>query len=157
MQTNARRIHNLAIPPNRWAVLIDPLANVADDVSVGGGSVISAICQIGPDSTIGSHCFLRSGTIVSHDVVVSDFVYLGQRSVVCGYARIETGAHVSPGAIIRDSVTVGQFALVAMGAVVTKDVPPFAIVKGIPAEVTGYVEEIGPLASDQVTRFAAEK
>jgi acetyltransferase-like isoleucine patch superfamily enzyme len=74
--------------------------------------------------------------------VVSDQVYLGQTSVVMGYSRIETGAHIAPGAIVRDGITVGQFALVGMGAVVTRNVPPFAIVAGVPARVTGTVMPI---------------
>jgi carbonic anhydrase/acetyltransferase-like protein (isoleucine patch superfamily) len=140
MPANARRIIGLDIPPSRWAVLVDPLANTADNAIIGGGSVVSAMTQIGPDSCIGSHCFLRAGAIVSHDVTISNYVYLGQTSVAAGYSRIETGAHIAPGAIVRDGITVGQFALVGMGAVVTKDVPPFAIVNGVPAGVTGSVE-----------------
>ena len=140
MPANARRIIDLDIPASRWAVLVDPLANTADNVLIGEGSVVSAMTQIGPDSCIGSHCFLRAGAIVSHDVSISDYVYLGQTSVVAGYSRVETGAHIAPGAIVRDGVTVGQFALVGMGAVVTKDVPPFAIVHGIPARITGSLK-----------------
>lgn len=142
MQANARRIAGLGIPSSRWGGLIDPMANVADNVPVGGGSVISAMAQIGPDSSVGSHCFVRAGAIVSHDVVISDQVYLGQTSVVMGYSRIETGAHIAPGAIVRDGITVGRFALVGMGAVVTRNVPPFAIVAGVPARVTGAVTPI---------------
>jgi sugar O-acyltransferase (sialic acid O-acetyltransferase NeuD family) len=142
VEANATRIAGLNIPFHRWTELIHPQAIVADDVPVDAGSVISAQSQIGPDTTIGSHCFLRAGAIVSHDVTISDFVYLGQRSIVCGYVKLERGAHIAPGAIIRDDVTVGQFALVGLGAVVTKDVPPFAIVTGSPAQVSGYVEAV---------------
>jgi carbonic anhydrase/acetyltransferase-like protein (isoleucine patch superfamily) len=142
IQRNARRIMDLGVPPSRWASLIDPLANKAENTPVGGGSIVSAIAQVGPDSSVGCHSFLRPGAIVSHDVEVSDFVFLGQTSVIGGYSRAETGVHIAPGAIIRDEVTVGRFALVAMGAVVTKNVPPFAIVRGVPARITGYITAI---------------
>jgi sugar O-acyltransferase (sialic acid O-acetyltransferase NeuD family) len=142
MQANARRIAGLGIPASRFAALVDPLANAADNAEVGEGSVVSAMAQIGPDSRIGSHCFLRAGAIVSHDVTISDYVYLGQTSVVAGYSRIETGAHIAPGAIIRDGITIGQFALVGIGAVVTRSVPAFAIVRGVPARVTGAVTSV---------------
>ena len=142
MQANARRVAGLAIPASRWAVLVDPLANTADNARVGFGSVVAAMVQAGPDCSIGSHCLLR-GTVVSHDVTISDHVYLGQNSVVAGYSRIETGVHIAPGAIIRDGISVGQFALVGMGAVVTKSVPAFAVVQGVPARVTGSVTPIG--------------
>lgn len=145
MQANARRIAGLGIPAARWATLLDPLANAADNAVVGAGSVVAAMAQVGPDSAIGAHCFLRAGAIVSHDVIISDHVYLGQTSVVGGYSRIETGAHIAPGAIIRDGITVGQFAVVGMGAVVTKSVPAFAIVSGVPARVTGSIALIDGL------------
>jgi NDP-sugar pyrophosphorylase family protein len=84
IQGNARRIADLGIAASRWAALVDPLANVADNARVGGGSVVAAMAQVGPDSVIGAHCFLRAGAIVSHDVAISDYVYLGQNSVVAG-------------------------------------------------------------------------
>ncbi|MDB5615877.1 hypothetical protein [Tardiphaga sp.] len=139
MQANARRIVELGIPLSRWTALIDPQAITADDVPTGAGSVISASAHIGPDSSVGSHCFLRPGAIVSHDVKVSDFAYLGQACVVGGYSRIEEGAHIAPAAVIRDGISVGRYAVVGMGAVVVKDVPPFAIVMGVPARVTDYI------------------
>jgi UDP-3-O-[3-hydroxymyristoyl] glucosamine N-acyltransferase len=143
MQANARRIASLGVPAERWAALVDPLANVADGVPIGGGSVLAGGAQAGPDAAIGAHCFLRAGAIVSHDVTIGDYVYLGQTSVVGGYSRVGAGAHIAPGAIIRDGISVGEFALVGMGAVVTKDVPPFAIVQGVPARVTGVVTPAG--------------
>ena len=142
IQENAHRIENLRIPVSRWVALVDPHAITAEGVSVEGGSVVSAMGQIGPDSRIGSHCFLRPGAIVSHDVEISDFVFLGQTSLVGGYSRVETGAHIAPGAIIRNEITVGRFAIVGMGAVATKSVPPFAIVQGVPARITGYVTSV---------------
>jgi acetyltransferase EpsM len=148
MELNARRIAGLGIPEARWAALVDPRAITAEGVRIGPGSVVSANGQIGPNSVVGAHCFVRPGAIISHDVTISDFVYLGQTSVVCGYSSIETGAHIAPGAIIRDSVEVGRFALVTLGSVVTKNVPPFAIVRGNPARITGYINPIDSAAGD---------
>jgi acetyltransferase-like isoleucine patch superfamily enzyme len=75
-------------------------------------------------------------------VTVSNFVYVGQNAVILGYCTIETGAHIAPGSIIRDGTKVGRFALVTLGSVVTSDVPPYAIVRGNPAEITGQISPL---------------
>jgi len=49
--------------------------------------------------------------------------------------RIKTGAWIGAGAIILQGVTIGEFSVVAAGAVVTKDVPPYTVVAGVPAKV----------------------
>jgi acetyltransferase EpsM len=140
VQRNVTRIVGLGIPAARWVRLIDPLAIVADGAGIGHGSVVSALAHLSPDSAVGAHCFLRAGAIVSHDVVLGDFVYVGFHATICGYARIERGAHIAPGAILRDSVTVGEFAVVGLGAVVTKDVPAYSVVAGNPAQVIQTIE-----------------
>lgn len=142
MELNARRIIGLRIPDTRWTTLVDPRAIIAEGARVGLGSIVSPNGQIGPESSVGAHCFVRPGAIISHDVVVSNFVYLGQNSVVLGYSTVETGAHIAPGAIIRDGIKVGRFALVTLGAVVTADVPPFAVVRGNPAEISGQINPL---------------
>jgi len=50
--------------------------------------------------------------------------------VICDYTKVYSGAMILPG------VTIGEQAIVAGGAVVTKDVPPNAVAAGIPAQVT---------------------
>ena len=58
-----------------------------------------------------------------------------------GKVVIKRNAYIGAGAIILPGVTVGEFAIVAAGAVVTKDVPPRTIVAGVPARVIGNVDE----------------
>jgi acetyltransferase-like isoleucine patch superfamily enzyme len=51
--------------------------------------------------------------------------------------HIRRGASIGSNATIVAGVTIGEFALIAAGAVVTKDIPPYAIAVGVPARVTG--------------------
>ncbi len=57
--------------------------------------------------------------------------------------RICKGATLGQGVILNAGITVGEFAMVGSGAVVTKDVPPYALVVGVPAKVIGMVCKCG--------------
>jgi len=50
---------------------------------------------------------------------------------------VKRGASIGSNATIVAGITIGEFALIAAGAVVTKDIPPYAIAVGVPARVTG--------------------
>jgi len=55
--------------------------------------------------------------------------------------RIKKGAWIAVGAIILPGVTVGEYSIVSAGSVVTKDVPPYSIVAGNPAELTAHINK----------------
>lgn len=84
--------------------------------------VIGDDCSIGPDATIltlGHNPNDIEFALAGGDVLVGDRVFIGYR------------------AIVMPGVTLGEGAVVAAGAVVTKDVPPFTIVAGVPAKRVG--------------------
>ena len=100
---------------------------------------------VGQDSVIGDHCFLdgraslKIGNHVSiasqvliynseHDINSPDFKAREEPVEICDYAFI------GPRAIILPGVTIGKGAVIAAGAVVTKDVAQFSIVGGVPAK-----------------------
>jgi acetyltransferase EpsM len=142
VQQNCARILGLGIPDSRWATLVDPRASVADNSRIGPGSYLTAFATIAMDSTVGTHCTLRSGARVGNDITISDFVFLGMNSVLCSGCKIEAGAHIAPGAAVGNDVRVGRFAVVGLGAVVTRDVPDYTIVVGNPARVLREIEPI---------------
>ncbi|MDG6250039.1 acyltransferase [Methanocalculus sp.] len=78
-------------------------------------------------------------TIVAHD----SSLHCIDPEIPLQYHRvlIERNAYIGAGATILPGVTIGEHSIVAAGAVVTKDVPPFVIVAGVPAKKIGTVEE----------------
>lgn len=83
---------------------------------------------------IGNHVDIATEVMIyncKHDVQSDDF------APVCGVVEIEDYVFIGPRAIIQPGVKVGRGAIVAAGAVVTKDVPAMTIVGGVPAERIG--------------------
>jgi carbonic anhydrase/acetyltransferase-like protein (isoleucine patch superfamily) len=143
MQQNCARVLGLGIPDARWATAVDPRASVAENSLIGRGTYVVPFASISIDSVVGAHCALRAGARVGNDTTVDDFVFLGVNSILCSGCKIEAGAHIAPGAAVGNDVRVGRFAVVGLGAVVTKDVPDYSIVVGNPARV---LKEIEPIA-----------
>ncbi len=127
--------------------------------SVGDESKVGAFVEIQKGASIGRRCKISSHTFVCEGVRIGDGVFVGHgvmftndiypRAVNADMSlqteadwtvvetRVDNGASIGSNATILAGVTIGEHALVGAGAVVTKDVPPFAIVAGVPARVIG--------------------
>lgn len=118
--------HHVFIRPPRWVTF-------GDDVFVGRGVEIWAHSAEAGVS-VGSHVMIAPGvmlTVLGHDPTTLAMVTLAAPIVVGDHAWL--GAR----AVILGGVTVGEGAVVAAGAVVTRDVPPWTVVSGVPARVMG--------------------
>ncbi len=126
------------------------------------GAVLGENCSlgqnvnIGPNVKIGNGVRIQNNVSVYEGVEIEDNVFLGpscvftnvlmpraDHSVNGKYERtlIREGASLGANCTIVCGHTVGRRALVGAGAVVTKDVPDYAIVAGVPAKIIGKVEE----------------
>lgn len=91
--------------------------------------------------TVEDHVQIGAGTkIVTHDSSFHN-VFEGRLPTYIGPVVIKKHAFVGYGALILPGVTIGENAIVGAGAVVTSDVPPRAVVAGVPAKVIGTVDE----------------
>ena len=140
------------IPSHYFRLLFYRLSGI----NIGRGSVIHLWCNffdphgitIGQDTIIGDHAFLdgrKPLTIGDHvDIASQVLIYNSQHDIhsqdfraATSPVKIEDYVFIGPRAIILPGTTIGRGAVVAAGAVVTKDVPAFAIVAGIPAKIIG--------------------
>ncbi|HXU72737.1 MAG TPA: UDP-N-acetylglucosamine acyltransferase [Polyangia bacterium] len=85
------------------------------------------------DTTIGDGCFVMDHCHIAHDVLVGDGVTMSPNVTLGGHTHVLRGATVGIGAMTHQFSTVGAYAMLGMGAVVTRDVPPFCLVAGNPA------------------------
>jgi UDP-2-acetamido-3-amino-2,3-dideoxy-glucuronate N-acetyltransferase len=129
-------------------VVILPDAKIGSDVNICSHCLIENDVIIGDRVTIKSGVYLWDGTRIGDDVFVGPNVTFTNdkfpRSKVYPEkfleTRIENGASIGGGAVLLPGITIGIGAMVGAGAVVTRSVPPYAIVTGSPARITGYVE-----------------
>jgi acetyltransferase-like isoleucine patch superfamily enzyme len=111
-----------------------------DDLQVAEGAILCPFVTLTSNIRIGRHFHANLYSYVEHDCVVGDFVTFAPAVKCNGNVRIEDYAYLGAGAVIRQGkpgqpLVIGRGAVVGMGAVVTKDVPPGATVVGNPAKL----------------------
>lgn len=113
---------------------------VMDEVTIGSGSILSPFVTITSNVTIGSSFHANLYSYVGHDCVIGDFVTFAPGVKCNGNIVIGNHVYVGTGAIIRPGragkpLTIGEAAVIGIGSVVTKDVPPGVTVFGNPAKI----------------------
>jgi UDP-N-acetylglucosamine acyltransferase len=115
-------------------------------VVIGSRNVFRENCQIHQGwkgiTQIGDDVFLMNQVYVAHDCQVGDGVTMASSVLLAGHVSVEPLANLGMGAAVHQRVRIGGGAMVGMGSVVVRDVPPFAKSFGNPARVKG-VNSVG--------------
>ncbi len=134
--------------------------------TLGEGTRVGPFVEIQKNAVIGARCKISSHSFICEAVTIEDEVFVGHGVMFtnellpqatnpdgglkrdgdweCTPTLVRRGAGIGSNATIVCGVTVGERAIVGAGAVVTRDVPDFAIVAGVPARVIGDVRTPRP-------------
>ena len=125
------------------------------------GAVIGEDCNICAHTliegkvVIGSYVTIKSGVYIWDGITIEDYVFLGpnvtftndlfprskQYPLEFVKTKICRNASIGANATILAGITIGEYAMVGAGSVVTKDVPPYAVVVGNPARIMRFLEK----------------
>ena len=133
------------------------------ECSIGSDSRIGAFVEIQKGVVIGERCKVSTHSFICEGVSLEDSVFIGHGVMFTNDKKpracnadgtvkgmddyllektlVKEGASIGSGAIILPGLILGRGCLVGAGAVVTKDVPDYAIVRGNPAQIHGYVDK----------------
>ena len=124
------------------------------------GAEIGENCSIGQNVNIGNSVKIQNNVSVYEGVELEDYVFCGPSMVFTNiklprsefpqsgkefYAKtlVRKSASIGANATIVCGVTIGEYSMIGSGAVVTKDVPPYALVIGNPGRIVGMVDKKG--------------
>lgn len=121
-------------PDFTFVNIIGQNVSLSMDVQLGQGVCIMAGSVIQNATCIGSHVIMSSGVIIEHDNQVADFCSFGPGACTGGNVRIGHGAIVAIRSTILHGRRVGKYAILGAQALLTEDLAPYMIAKGIPAK-----------------------
>ena len=132
--------------------------HVMQNCTIGEGCNLGQNVVVSPNVTIGNHCKIQNNVSLYTGVELEDYVFCGPSMVFtnvlnprCEISRrdeykstlIKYGSSLGANCTIVCGTTIGRHALIAAGAVVTKDVPDYALMAGVPARRVGWISRAG--------------
>lgn len=141
------------------------LAQVRENARLGNFCTIGRGAYVGSGVHIGDNCKIQNDALIYQPARLGNGVFVGPAAVLTNnlFPRavnpdktlksaldwepvgvvVEDGASIGARAVCVAPITIGEWAMVAAGAVVTKDVAPFSLVRGVPARHVGWVGRAG--------------
>ena len=139
--------------------------NIQQGAVIGQRCNICDGCYIEGGAVVGNHVTIKNGVEIFNGVTIEDDVFLGAHATFINdrYPRsnrkdewvlekihVKKGVTIGANATIMCGVTIGEYAVVGAGAVVTKNIEPYTIVRGNPARPSGYACQCGRKLHDDL-------
>ncbi|MFN5382794.1 MAG: acyltransferase [Alphaproteobacteria bacterium] len=139
--------------------------HVSPRAIIGNNCVLGQNVYIGNKVVIGNSVKIQNNVSIYDDVVLEDDVFCGPSMVFTNVKNprafierkseyltttVKKGASLGANCTIVCGVTIGEYAFIAAGAVVTKDVAPYALMAGVPAKQIGWVSQAGEKLADDL-------
>lgn len=135
---------------------------IRENAQIGVECIVGKSVYIDHTVIIGDRCKIQNGVSIYHGVSIENDVFLGPHVTFTNdlyprafdpewhvvSTRVRNGASVGANVTVVCGVTLGEYSMVGAGAVVTKDVPPHALVLGNPAKIAGFVSKMGRVAEE---------
>lgn len=136
--------------------MVCDLASIREGCVIGEYSLIARGVTINYNTIVGNHVKIMDNTHITGNMVIEDNVFIStlvatvnDNSLGRGKTKVEDmkgpiirkGAGIGAGAILLPNIEIGESSIVGAGAVVTKDVPPYTLVMGVPARVARKISQ----------------
>ncbi len=135
-------------------------SHVQSDSEIGKNCIVGQNVNVGNNVKIGNHCKIQNNVSIYEGVELEDFVFCGPSMVFtnildprCEFPQrgskfyqktlVQRGASIGANATIICGNRLGRFSFIAAGAVITKDVPDYALMAGVPAKQIGWKSRHG--------------
>lgn len=138
--------------------------HICGGAKIGNGCSFGQNVFVGNDVVIGNNCKIQNNVSIYDAVSLEDDVFCGPSMVFTNvhnprssvirkdeYRRtlVKKGATIGANATIVCGVTLGEYCFIAAGAVITKDVAPYALMAGVPAKQIGWMNKEGERVAEQ--------
>lgn len=133
-------------------------SHVMKGVKIGKKCIFGQNCHVAENVVIGDFVKVQNNVSIYTGTEIEDYVFLGPSCVLTNvtnprseinrhslYERtlIKRGASIGANATVVCGVTIGMYAFIAAGSVVTRDVPDYALIVGVPGKIAGYMSRHG--------------
>lgn len=141
-------------------------SHILGNVRIGANCSVGQNVVIGPKVDVGNGCKIQNNVSLYEGVTLEDGVFCGPSCVFTNVLNpraeverkseyrptmVKQGATIGANATIVCGVTLGRYCMIGAGAVVTHDVPDFALMTGVPAKRQGWVSKAGEILGPDLT------